>query len=328
MPAWGRPGLNSQPPLSLQPWQARLFFKTTFAMTSMTFLTRFDNSGWMGLPRPALAAALAMGLALPAASAWAQDAVSPAPTTTATTPDAAPSLSTNLGLYSQYRFRGIDQTWGAAALQGGVDWSHPDGWSLGAWASNVSAGLYPGGSLELDLYGGHTQRWSDELSTTVGLYGYVYPGANARKAAAGGPSQSYQTLEAYAGVTWRMFSYKLSVSTGDYFGANRQTGYAGGTRGTRYHDLSVDWTVDTGWKLQAHLGRTQVAARLGSVSADYTDWRVGVVRDLTSLCSGCSASLAVVGANRDDLFRLASAQTGEIRQANARRAVLGLSRNF
>ena len=64
MPAWGRPGLNSQPPLSLQPWQARLFFKTTFAMTSMTFLNRFDNSGWMGLPRPALAAALAMGLAL------------------------------------------------------------------------------------------------------------------------------------------------------------------------------------------------------------------------------------------------------------------------
>lgn len=288
-------------------------------MTVSPFFTAFPLTR---LIRPA---ALILALGASCLATQAQDAA-PAQVPAASAP--ASSLTGNLGLYSHYRFRGIDQTWGAPALQGGIDWSHPDGWSAGAWASNVSAGVYPGGSLELDLYGGHTQKWSDELSTTVGLYGYVYPGANARKAAAGGPSQSYQTLEAYAGVTWRMLSYKLSVATGDYFGANRQTGYSAGTRGTRYHDLSAEWPLSDDWKLQAHLGRTQVSARLGSASADYTDWRLGLSGSLPAVCSGCTVSVAVVGATRDDLFRLVSAQSGETRQANARRVVLGLSRSF
>ena len=74
----------------------------------------------------------------------------------------------------------------------------------------MSGNSYPGGSLELDAYG------------------YVYPGANVDRSACGSaavatpcalPSKRFDTLELNAGVTWKWLAYKLSVSTGDYFGA-------------------------------------------------------------------------------------------------------------
>ena len=81
--------------------------------------------------------------------------------------DAAPAsdftASYNVGLFSQYIFRGLTQTNNKPALQGGFDVSHKSGLYLGAWASNVSwprdtvAGAQPyssGGSLEIDIYGG------------------------------------------------------------------------------------------------------------------------------------------------------------------------------
>ena len=40
--------------------------------------------------------------------------------------------SGNVNLVSQYRFRGIDQSWGQPALQGGVDYKNTNGWYAGA----------------------------------------------------------------------------------------------------------------------------------------------------------------------------------------------------
>ncbi len=80
--------------------------------------------------------------------------------------DAAPAsdftASYNVGLFSQYIFRGLTQTNNKPALQGGFDVSHKSGLYIGGWASNVSwlrdngASSYynTGGSLEIDLYGG------------------------------------------------------------------------------------------------------------------------------------------------------------------------------
>jgi uncharacterized protein (TIGR02001 family) len=46
-------------------------------------------------------------------------------------------LSANVGLYSNYVFRGISQTGGDPAIQGGLDYTHSSGFYLGTWASNV-----------------------------------------------------------------------------------------------------------------------------------------------------------------------------------------------
>jgi uncharacterized protein (TIGR02001 family) len=68
----------------------------------------------------------------------------------------APSPVTgNLTIASDYRFRGISQTYKGPAIQGGVDYAHASGLYVGNWNSNVSSVMFAGGSaIEMDFYGG------------------------------------------------------------------------------------------------------------------------------------------------------------------------------
>ena len=131
-------------------------------------------------------------LALPTAvfAADAAPAAAPAP---------AYTVSYNVGLYSQYIFRGLTQTDKKPALQGGVDFAHSSGFYLGAWGSNISwledDGLYKNSSLELDVYGGYANTIGDTgVGYNVGLLQYIYPGA---KVADTGYDKA-ETTEAYA----------------------------------------------------------------------------------------------------------------------------------
>src|SRR4051812_11046288 len=86
----------------------------------------------------------------------------------------APSPVTgNITLASEYRFRGIDQTAGKPAIQGGFDYSHASGVYLGNWNSNISQGAgFPGGNIEMDFYGG----WKKALGAVgVGVGGGLFP---------------------------------------------------------------------------------------------------------------------------------------------------------
>ncbi len=51
------------------------------------------------------------------------------------------SISANVGLYSDYIFRGYTQTKHQPALQGGFDVEHSIGFYIGTWASNVNGQL-------------------------------------------------------------------------------------------------------------------------------------------------------------------------------------------
>lgn len=253
---------------------------------------------------------------------------------------AAPAMTatTNINLVTQYRFRGIDQTWGTPAVQGGVDLSLASGIYAGLWASNVSGNSYPGGNLELDYYAGYNGKINDDLSVTVGGYGYWYPGANFNKAVCPSaafsapcslPSQSLNTFELNAGVTWKFVSYKLSVSTGDYFGANTSTGYSKRTRGTMYHDITATWAIADDLSLVGHIGLTDVKATYGSVNPDYSDYRVALSKTFSG---GWNTSAAIVGASNNTFFRppagglsMANADTREL---NKPVLVLQVGRTF
>ena len=49
-------------------------------------------------------------------------------------------LSANIGVASNYYFRGITQTDDSAAVSGGIDYAHDSGFYLGTWMSNVDFG--------------------------------------------------------------------------------------------------------------------------------------------------------------------------------------------
>ena len=89
----------------------------------------------------------------------------------------------SVALTSDYVFRGVSQTDGKPALQGGIEFASEGGFYAGAWGSNVSwlsdlstTAAPISSSLELDVYGGYRGKFSNAVSYDVGLLYYAYPG--------------------------------------------------------------------------------------------------------------------------------------------------------
>src|SRR5213079_2572017 len=100
----------------------------------------------------------------------------------------APSpLTGNITLITDYRFRGISQTFDKPAIQGGFDYAHASGLYAGNWNSNVSQGAgFPGGNIEMDFYGGWKKAFGD-VGLDVGAIYYYYPGTDAGLGPTGAP---------------------------------------------------------------------------------------------------------------------------------------------
>ena len=82
-------------------------------------------------------------------------------------------LSANVGVTTNYVFRGVTQTDDGPALQGGIDYTHSSGFYAGAWASNVD---FPGvgSGLEYDLYAGINLELNQDLKLDIGYITYKY----------------------------------------------------------------------------------------------------------------------------------------------------------
>jgi uncharacterized protein (TIGR02001 family) len=85
-------------------------------------------------------------------------------------------LAYNVGLVSDYRYRGISQTRDKFALQGGLDFT-AGGFYLGLWASQIKWIKDFGGDagLEVDLYGGYKGEIVKDVAYDVGVLTYQYP---------------------------------------------------------------------------------------------------------------------------------------------------------
>lgn len=191
-----------------------------------------------------------------------------------------PPVTGNVAVVSDYLFRGLTQTWGRPAIQGGADYSQPSGFAAGTWASSVSDKSYPGGSMEWDVYASFGRPIDQDWSWRVGAYAYLYPGANLDEA--GLASRSFNTVEANAALTWRQFTLKYNRSLTDYFAADREQGYEGDTHGTSYVQLDAAFPLDDAWSLALHAGHTHYTARLstplptGARDASYSDFSASV----------------------------------------------------
>lgn len=84
-------------------------------------------------------------------------------------------ISANIGVTSNYVFRGVTQTDNSAAVQGGLDYESDMGIYVGTWASNVDFGA--GGEAEVDVYGGYAGS-IEAFDYDVGVIGYLYPNSD------------------------------------------------------------------------------------------------------------------------------------------------------
>jgi len=78
---------------------------------------------------------------------------------------------------NDYRFRGISQTAGDAAVQASLDADFGNGFFAGIWGSNVDFG--DDANLEIDYYAGYAGSLNDELSYSVTAFYFQYPGYEA-----------------------------------------------------------------------------------------------------------------------------------------------------
>lgn len=202
-------------------------------------------------------------------------------TAQAQTPPASPhTITGNLGLFSQYIFRGLTQTDREPALQGGMDYAHTSGFYVGTWGSNISwlrdFGAYnSGGSLELDIYGGFKGNiGKSDFGYDVGLLYYWYPGDPAPGLA------DADTLELYGAISWKWLSAKLSYSMLD------ETFTVKDSRGTYYLDLTATYPIpNTKLTLIGHYGIQKFSGNNGAAGcastdndtcASYNDYKIGV----------------------------------------------------
>ena len=199
---------------------------------------------------------LAVLLGGAAAPALAQQVPEPqAETETEVTEGAASPLSFNLGVSSDYVFRGVSQTGGDPQVFGGADYEQ-DRFYLGAWTSNVDYG--DGDELELDLYGG----WTPEIlgfELDVGALYYAYPGSDTGyvegKAAA---TRTLGRLEAGGALYWAPDT-NGRAGEGLYYEANgelklHQRLSVSGALGRQEDDESGAYNT---WNLGAQVGLTE-----------------------------------------------------------------------
>ena len=166
---------------------------------------------------------------------------------------ASAQLSGNLGLASNYKYRGQDQDTSKTravkpALQGGFDYAFGEsGWYVGNWNSSVH--WLPGNSIEMDLYGGYKFK-AGALDWDLGALTYLYPG-----------NTTGNTTELYAATTWGPLTAKYSHTVSkDYFGwAGAKAG--SGLKGTNtgYLAFSVAQEVAPSVTLKASVGFIRTA---------------------------------------------------------------------
>ncbi|HEX5363920.1 MAG TPA: TorF family putative porin [Gallionella sp.] len=191
---------------------------------------------------------------------------------------AASPFTANVGLTTDYLVRGISQTSGNPAVQGGVDFVHSSGLYVGVWGSNVSwitdFGATGSASLELDTYAGYRNSFAEDFSYDVGFIRYNYPGtytpaANTVKA---------DTNEVYGAIGYKWLTAKYSYALGDFL-------TVANARGTNYLELNASVPVaDSGITFGAHYGKQtyrgpSVVGVTALTDPSYSDYKLSVARD-------------------------------------------------
>jgi uncharacterized protein (TIGR02001 family) len=226
-------------------------------------------------------------MAAPAAEAApATEAAAAAPAEP--TPDWTFTL--NLGLYSQYMFRGVALSDGPA-LQGGADIGHSSGFYAGTWWSNIDPdytgngdGNSTGLNLETDWYVGYAHTFENGFGVNVlGNY-YWYPeGEKSFSSTNRGKDQD--SFEASIAMSYKFLTYTYYRVLTDYYGASADITKDGttNTKGAGYHELKVNYKLpvaDLNFMTKVGYQNTP------NLTASQGDFAIGLNRDFSLPSAG------------------------------------------
>ena len=181
------------------------------------------------------------------------------------------SFSGNIGVVSDYIFRGISQTREHPALQGGIDYVHPNGLYAGAWGSSVDFSDNDNANIEIDGYVGYShsyEKWVFDGRLTY----YAYPGAKS--------SLRYNYYEIGSTITYDFDLAKLAASlnfTPENFG---DSGYA------TYYSVSTAIPLPHNFSLNAKVGHQEIEDNIRYGYPSYTEWSAGIAYQWNNVTLG------------------------------------------
>jgi uncharacterized protein (TIGR02001 family) len=159
---------------------------------------------------------------------------------------ASAEFSGNVALTTDYVWRGISQTDQDPAIQGGFDYEHESGFSIGTWASNVEFG--DDTNMELDVYGGYGTEF-EGIGLSVGYIAYNYSNGD-----------QWDFDEVNIGASYGIFSAMISTDLDDDIGT--------------YYEAALDFEVGDGFGIGLHIGEYDL-----DNAGDVTDWSIGVSKE-------------------------------------------------
>lgn len=242
--------------------------------------------------RGLLAATVLVGCGLAAVPAMADETDPPSSDIT---------ITGNVALVSDYRWRGLSYSAGDPAVQGQINVGHSSGLYAGIWASSLEQDAFDiYGSLETDFYAGWSGEVASGITADVGLTYYVYPNGSVGD---GNYFEPYASLS----TTFGPATAKVGVNY-----AWEQDGLGGQDNFYVYNDWNVG-VGETGLSFQAHVGYTDGVLSPKSLTGVSTDggwdYSVGATYALTKNLSASVAYVGVDGASIDGFSNDAAVAT-------------------
>lgn len=176
----------------------------------------------------------------------------------------ASELSSTVSFTNDYRYHGVSQTAGDAALQGSIDLSFDSGFYAGIWGSNVDLGSDIDANLEIDYYVGYANSINEDLTYDATLLYFQYPGS----------AVDLDYAEIDFGFHFKDFSLFYSFTDN----------YANSSESAQYTSLDYAHAITKKINLNLHLGTSfgdywDSSLDIGS----YEDYSVGISGNLVGL---------------------------------------------
>lgn len=224
----------------------------------------------------------------------------------------AGTLTGNVGVVSDYMFRGIDQSTNGAAVQGGVDYGFNFGLYTGLWVTNSAIA----GGNEADAYVGYGRKLGEfNLDGGVIYYAYTEDTEAANPASPGATLNNFDYAEVYIGGSVGPASLKV-------FYAPEYGGDTGGPDGEKselmYVTASATLTLTDTLSFTPQIGFSAGDGAKDAFGDEYTDYSITATKRLKD---DMSVSLAIVGTDLDNLNGVAG-------NGDNPKFVIGFKRNF
>lgn len=199
--------------------------------------------------------------------------------------DAAPAsdftVTGGATVVSDYRFRGISQTFKRFAVQGTAGISHSSGFYIGTWGSTIDDYVANGGDAEIDLYGGYKKSFGG-ATVDVGVLYYYYPGSSENSA-----NYKSDFFEPYASISGTVgpVSAKLGAA---YAPKQHALAVLHSRDDSLYAYGELSGAIPgTGVSVTGHLGRS-FERSVETFGQKYTDWSVAATYAWKGLTFGVS----------------------------------------